>query len=211
MKDQVRVLDPAAGAGVFLVLAFRRLIAERWKATNRRPEKDEIRTILYEQIRGFDINEHALKLLALSLYLTALELDPNPFPPSALGFKKLQDLVLIPTRQRGEEFPAYPVLGSLGAAIKADHNRQYDVVLGNPPWTSWSGNGSDQINRQVEQIIRQIALERDREGQLTEVAKTYQNPDKLPDLPFAWRAMQWACPGAVTTPFSTATCSPTPP
>jgi hypothetical protein len=196
-KDQVRVLDPAAGAGVFLVLAFRRLIAERWKATNRRPEKDEIRTILYEQIRGFDINEHALKLSALSLYLTALELDPNPFPPSALGFKKLQNLVLIPTRQRGEEFPAYPVLGSLGAAIKADHNHQYDVVLGNPPWTSWRGNGSGQINRQVEQIIRQIALERDREGQLTEVAKTYQNPDKVPDLPFVWRAMQWACDGGV--------------
>ncbi len=207
-KDQVRVLDPAAGAGVFLVLAFRRLIAfwcshsdaslrNAGKLRTGVPEKDQIRTILYEQIRGFDINEHALKLSALSLYLTALELDPNPFPPSALKFKKLKGLVLIPARQSGEEFPEYPVLGSLGAAIKVDHNHQYDIVLGNPPWTSWRGNGSDRINRQVEQIIRQIALDRDRDGQLTEVAKSYQNPDKVPDLPFVWRAMQWACDGGV--------------
>ena len=30
---EARVLDPACGAGVFLVLAFRRLYRERWKAT----------------------------------------------------------------------------------------------------------------------------------------------------------------------------------
>jgi type I restriction-modification system DNA methylase subunit len=36
---RARVLDPACGAGVFLVLAFRRLYRERWKATGQRPQR----------------------------------------------------------------------------------------------------------------------------------------------------------------------------
>jgi hypothetical protein len=35
-RDQARVLDPATGAGIFLVLALQRLVAERWKATGTR-------------------------------------------------------------------------------------------------------------------------------------------------------------------------------
>lgn len=190
-RDKIRMLDPAAGAGIFLVLGFRRLIAERWAVTKQRPDKNEIRKILYEQIRGFDINEHALKLAALSLYLTALELDPDPFPPSALKFEKLQGLVLIPTRQKGEEFPAYPVLGSLGPAIGEEHNNQYDLVIANPPWTAWDGKGSETINAAVQKMIRRIACSRD-DGLLEEVANGYQHPDKVPDLPFVWKAMEWA-------------------
>lgn len=191
-RDKVRLLDPAAGAGIFLVLGFRRLIAERWAATGQRPDKKEIRKILYEQIRGFDINEHALRLAALSLYLTALEMDPDPFPPSSLKFEKLQGMVLIPTRQKGEEFPAYPVLGSLGPMIGEEHNNHYDIVLGNPPWTAWDGKESGKINSTVQEMIRKIAGRRDANGLLEEISKDYQHPDKVPDLPFVWRAMEWA-------------------
>src|SRR5208337_1849683 len=87
---KARVLDPACGAGVFLVLAFRRLYQERWKATGQRPPRPVIRKILNHQLRGFDINESALRLSALSLYLTAIELDPKPTPPDALKFKNLR-------------------------------------------------------------------------------------------------------------------------
>ena len=191
-KHKAKVCDPAAGAGIFLVLAFRQLIAEEWKATGQRPDKKKIRAVLYKQIRGFDINEHALKLAALSLYLTALELDPNPFPPSALRFKKLRDLSLIPTRGKGEKFPKFPVLGSLGSAIGQEHNGEYDVVIGNPPWTSWEGVGGRAINATVEQTIRRIASKRNRNGQLDMVAADYHNPDLVPDLPFVWKAMEWA-------------------
>lgn len=191
-KHEAKICDPAAGAGIFLVLAFRQLIAEKWKATGRRPDKADIRKVLYEQIRGFDINEHALKLAALSLYLTALELDPNPFPPNALRFKKLRDLTLIPTRGAGEEFPKFPVLGSLGSAIGSEHNEKYDIVVGNPPWTSWEGDEGRVINATVEQDIRRIASMRNRNGQLDEIVATYHNPDLVPDLPFVWKAMEWA-------------------
>lgn len=85
MKRSVNCLTPtkpACGASVFLVLAFRRLYQERWKKTKQRPDSKAIREILEKQIVGFDISESAIKLTALSLYLTAIELDPKPAPQS---------------------------------------------------------------------------------------------------------------------------------
>jgi len=56
---QTKVLDPACGAGVFLVLALRELVRHRWAADKerlgdnvRRPSKQIIESILYNQIRG---------------------------------------------------------------------------------------------------------------------------------------------------------------
>lgn len=195
--DRACILDPSAGAGVFLVLCFRKLVAERWKANNAQPQTEEIRQILNEQIRGFDINGHALKLAALSLYLTALELDPDPFPPEKLVFDPLLETVLFNARLPGEEFPhELPVLGSLGPAIGEIHNKKYDYVTGNPPWTPWQGKGSDSLNNQVGKIIREIALMRDH-VYLKEIAATYKNARKVSDLPFVWRAMEWAKPDGV--------------
>ncbi len=195
--DRANILDPSAGAGVFLVLCLRRLVAERWKVNGVQPQTDEIRQILNEQIRGFDINGHALKLAALSLYLTALELDPDPFPPEKLVFAPLLGNVLFNARLPGEEFPYRPpVLGSLGPAIDTRHNKQFDLTIGNPPWTPWEGNGSDGLNKQVSQIIREIALRRD-PVRLNDVTATYKNARKVSDLPFIWRAMEWAKPDGV--------------
>ena len=64
---EARVLDPACGASVFLVLAFRRLYQKRWEATGKRPDTKAIREILEKQITGFDISDSAIKLAALSL------------------------------------------------------------------------------------------------------------------------------------------------
>ena len=104
---EARVLDPACGAGVFLVLAFRRLYRERWKATGLRPDTKAIRTILGKQLSGFDISDSALKLSALSLYLTAIELDPEPIPPAKLKFTNLRDAVLFNCRPPGDPGGGY--------------------------------------------------------------------------------------------------------
>lgn len=195
--DRAHILDPSSGAGVFLVLCFRKLVAERWKVNKTQPQTEEIRQILNDQIRGFDINGHALKLAALSLYLTALELDPDPFPPDKLVFDPLLNNVLFNARLPGEEFPhELPVLGSLGPAIGEIHNKKYDYVTGNPPWTPWKGEGSDSLNNQVGKIIRDIALKRD-PVHLKKIAATYKNARKVSDLPFVWRAMEWTKPDGV--------------
>jgi hypothetical protein len=182
---KARVLDPACGAGVFLVLAFRRLYWERWKATGQRPQRPAIRDILNKQLRGFDISESALRLAALSLYLTAIELDPKPTPPAALRFKNLRDKVLFYCR-RPEDPPKGPVAGSLDARMLAGHRGRYQLVICNPPWTSLK-ESEKELAASYQAIGREVLAER----KLTDLAESFANPDSVPDLPFIWRAMQW--------------------
>src|SRR5207248_3571134 len=127
--DDARVLDPACGAGVFLVLAFRRIYREVWRAKNRRPDRRTIRKILNRQLAGFDVSENAIRLAALSLYLTALELDPRPQPLSELKFEDLRDRVLFNFRRPGVDASTGAVIGSIGDTVGREHSGRYDVVL----------------------------------------------------------------------------------
>jgi hypothetical protein len=198
------VLDPACGAGVFLVLAFRRLYRERWKAAERRPDTKAIRDILEKQLRGFDISESALKLSALSLYLTAIELDPQPVPPEKLKFKDLQNAVLFNSRPPDSP-QAGASIGSLGGHLGSMFNAKFDLILSNPPWTSLAKKKGGDNEKQVEEDEKQrkqLAEEftnisrdviRARAGDAW--ADPYQNPDSAPDLPFVWRSAEWCKPG----------------
>lgn len=189
---RAKVLDPAAGAGVFLVAAFHKLVEKRWLQDGKRPDRVTLREILNEQIRGFDVNCHALKLAALSLYLTSLELDPDPFPMEELRFESLQSNVLFNWSGQAEtehEPPLHPVVGSLGDLVGADHDGAYDIVIGNPPWSAHGKDNGD-LKKLYTLISRDIAVARD-----IPEANNYTNPDGVPDLPFLWRSMQWARPG----------------
>lgn len=196
-RDQARVLDPAAGAGIFLVLALQRLVAEKWKTTGKRPDTQCIRDILNGQIRGYDINHSALTLAALSLYLTALELDPNPFPPEKLRFDRLLGSVLHNMRTAGEEYPyARLVLGSLGdPGNPAPEEPGFDIVTGNPPWTSFAlwGDSKYNFNHYVRDMMRRILAKRRGDNtELQRIAQSYEHNDLLPDTAFMWRAIEWA-------------------
>ncbi|MBI4938140.1 MAG: SAM-dependent DNA methyltransferase [Nitrosomonadales bacterium] len=81
-----RLLDPAAGAAVFLGLGFRELAHQYALAHGCWPNTKQLRSILYGQLQGMDINPAALNLAALTLYLTAIELDNDPLPPKKLKF-----------------------------------------------------------------------------------------------------------------------------
>lgn len=201
-RDQARVLDPASGAGVFLVCALQRLVAERWKATGRRPDTTTIREILNRQICGFDINYSALTLAALSLYLTALELDPAPFPPEKLKFDRLLGKVLRNVRGPGEDYPYDGiVLGSLGK--QGDLGREdlrFQIVTGNPPWTTFAkwGNKEYDFNHYASDMVQRIVTDHRRDDPaLVDVAKGYEHNDSLPDTAFLWRAIEWAAADGV--------------
>lgn len=173
------VLDPAAGAGVFLLAAFRQLVAERWRHDRKRPDTETLRDILYRQITGFDINEAGLRFAALGLYLVSIELDPHPEPVQKLAFKKLRDSVLFKVGEEGS-------LGSLGPAVGDEHNGRYDLVIGNPPWASATGLADWP---EVTARVRRIATAR-----LPADGPEPRLPNEVLDLPFVWRAMEWARP-----------------
>ncbi|VTU00982.1 type i restriction-modification system methyltransferase subunit : Type I restriction-modification system methyltransferase subunit OS=Marinobacter sp. EVN1 GN=Q672_14970 PE=4 SV=1: Methyltransf_26 [Gemmataceae bacterium] len=183
---QARVLDPACGAGVFLVIAFRRLYREVWRERGRRPDRRTIRKLLNRQLSGFDVSENALRLAALSLYLTALEMDPSPQPLSELKFQDLRGKVLFHVRPPESAQDRGPVLGSLGPDIGKEHDGQYEIVLSNPPWTSVP----TELGTQMEAVARGVLSRAGIEG-----ANSYKNPDNNPDIPFLLRATEWCKKG----------------
>lgn len=180
---QPRLLDPAVGAGVFLIIAFRELIARQWLLTGRRPTTKQIRTILYTQLVGFDVNEAALRFTALGLYLAAIELDPDPRPVGKLVFENLRDRVLF--RVGDPDDDTAPDLGSLGPRVGSEHDGAYDIVLGNPPWSS--GTRLPEWQSVVE-MVAEVARERLPDQPSPPL------PNEVLDLPFVWRAMRWARP-----------------
>jgi hypothetical protein len=183
-SHKARILDPAVGAGVFLLTAFRELVAERWRVEGKRPDTKTLRSILYDQVVGFDINEAALRFTALGLYLMSIELDPNPRPVDKLRFKNLRGKVLHLVQADGEAEGAK--LGSLGPLVGNEHVSRYDLVIGNPPWASGTRLPDWKL---VRATVSRIAV-----GRNVSVASP-PLPNEGLDLPFVWRAMEWAKPG----------------
>ena len=99
-------------------------------------------------------------------------------------------------------------LGSLGPEVGREFDKTFDIVIGNPPWTRLrdrTGEDEDEagkkehksaiaaLNAEFTVIGRRVLEARG----LNELAANYQNPDMNPDLPFLWRAMEWAKEGGV--------------
>lgn len=190
----VRVLDPAAGGGILLIAAFRELAAAHETKTGRWPTSRRLRSILVNQLYGYDIQQEALSFTSLSLYLTALELDESAkgrgYRFEELKFEKplcRYSLFCTADAHLGE------TAGSLGPAAPAEHLGFFDMVIANPPWTSIPGKAGNAIMQVARDITRETVAERLGEAR----ERAFDFPDKVPDLPFVWRAMQWAKPGGV--------------
>nr|WP_254214821.1 N-6 DNA methylase [Burkholderia multivorans] len=137
LSGRESVLDLTCGSGVFLVEALRRLVYLRTQGEP--PTRDVIRSTLYEQVHGVDISEAAIRVAAFSLYLAALELDPNPQPPQSLKFEPLIGRTLL--------------VGDARTIERQDHGKavlttpagpkQFDLIVGNPPWSFKGQSGTD--------------------------------------------------------------------
>ena len=126
------VLDLTCGSAVFLVEALRRLVACRKEKEVVTGEL--VRAVLYGQVYGVDISDAAVRVAAFSLYLTALELDPD-----------FAALKLDPYRTEAPVSPFRPLIGRnliVGdawdeheALTTGGERRKFDLIVGNPPWS----------------------------------------------------------------------------
>ena len=132
------VLDLTCGSGVFLVEALRRLV--RLKSKGAKPTREIIRSTLHEQVFGVDIEETAVPVAAFSLYLAALELDPDPTPPDALKFNELigTSLFVGDAKKIAGDDRRPPRLTGLDGGP-----RKFDVIVGNPPWDFKGESGTE--------------------------------------------------------------------
>ncbi|MCY4488571.1 MAG: N-6 DNA methylase [Deltaproteobacteria bacterium] len=135
-----QVLDLTCGSGVFLVEALRRLVY--LKSEGSKPSRKMIRETLYKQLCGVDVSRAAVRIAAFSLYLAALELDPDPQPPHALRFEPLEGRTLLVGDVRGIEHTP----GGRKAFTTTKGLKRFDVIVGNPPW-SFKGKAGTAVRR----------------------------------------------------------------
>ncbi len=129
LTGEETVLDLTCGSGVFLVEALRRLVDLRSKEGEL--SRELIRSTLHQQVYGVDISEAAVRVAAFSLYLAALELDPNPDAPQTLKFEPLIGKTLFVGNAWDEDLLA----SGLSAPGPGDASTKFDVIVGNPPWS----------------------------------------------------------------------------
>lgn len=129
LSGEETVLDLTCGSGVFLVEALRRLVELRSNGGER--SRKLIRSTLHKQIYGVDISESAVRVAAFSLYLAALELDPDPHSSQTLKFEPLIGKTLIVGNAWDVEITP---IGQAGLTNWGTP-RKFEVIVGNPPWS----------------------------------------------------------------------------
>lgn len=132
LPEQYRVIDPACGSGVFLVQAFKQhIIAWRFRNNWERPNIDELKAILKNNIFGVDVDPTAAELTVFSLNLAICDALQPDVIWNELKFDTLKnENVFI------DDFFA------LDFSKKGD----FDLVIGNPPFVSELSPAADKIN-----------------------------------------------------------------
>lgn len=136
-----KVLDPCCGSGIFLVLAYRRLIELLWRKQGYRPSAEEMKRLLQDNIFGVEKDREACQITSFSLILTLLSHLEPPELHANLDF----------------QFPR--LLGSnIFHADFFDDNcpvfkkeMYFDWVMGNPPWI-----GADKKNESHKYVLKWI-------------------------------------------------------
>lgn len=156
-KEKGTFFDPACGSGVFLVRSFQRL-CEHWRESRNHLtiRWDSLQKML-GRIHGRDINSGAVRVAVFSLYLALLE---QVSPPD---LRRLLDRGRLLPPLWGRTLVAGDFFG------EQNDDDRYDVIVGNPPWTSRRGG--------------------DRTAFRWSVKNGYPNPSKEEAWAFTWKAL----------------------
>lgn len=129
-----KVLDPACGSGIFLAMAYKRLV-DRWKKTHKKePDFKTLSKLLKDNIFGVELDKNSIKVAAFSLYLSMLDFL-NPKDVWLEEGKQFPNLILDDESKNEQD-----KLGSnlfRTDTIKANgkfENIKYDLIVGNPPF-----------------------------------------------------------------------------
>jgi hypothetical protein len=179
-------LDLACGSGVFLVECLRRLVARR-VAAGQPLTRPLVRETLYNQIYGVDANPGAIHIAAISLYLAALDLDPNPGVGNGVRFRPLIAEPTHGSEPRNTSGHNLFVADAFDPEPPFRHHlafagKQFALVVGNPPWTRPAGDRAERTGGAPKKGDSPLHVKYCRER---EIPLPSQDP---PDQAFVWRA-----------------------
>lgn len=149
LQRGMKILDPACGSGIFLVLAYRRLI----ESLGGKATPDQLRQILLESIYGIERKRDACFVAEFSLILTLLHYA-EPSQLQDLTFK-LPDL----HNTRIFECDFFDFASESCEAHFWSLNLRFDWIVGNPPWVenpkteddryiqAWFKNNKNKVSR----------------------------------------------------------------
>jgi len=135
-----RILDPACGSGIFLVILFNR-IAEQWRRENpgvhNMTRAEALLEIIREKLCGVDTKETACRIACFSLYLAFLD-QLNPREIHELEEKRGQVLDnFLALKENNYANTKSPVIfegNFFDEELPVE--KSFDLVIGNPPWVS---------------------------------------------------------------------------
>lgn len=158
MREKMRILDPCCGSGVFLVVAFRRLVERECSRRGLRllPAQD-VKRLLTESIFAVERNKTACGIAAFSLVLTMLTyIDPPELHRLKRSFKFPS---LIGKNLFPEDFFAPD--GSFWAKSDPETKEplRFDWIIGNPPWVELNPK-TDEAKKKAKPIRDWIAAHR---------------------------------------------------
>ena len=134
-NQDIRILDPACGSGIFLVEAYRRLVMlQRHARGDQNLSFEELRDLLTGSIHGVDLNEDAIQVAAFSCYLALLDfLEP----------KSIWEKVRFPSLKGTNLF-----VNDFFDMDAPFNQGRYDIIVGNPPWrSSLTKSAADYVRR----------------------------------------------------------------
>lgn len=150
-----RVLDPGCGSGTFLIDAYKRLAELKLKKgfSEIKYVPGDVHKQILSQLVGIDINEFPAHLTAMNLAMR------NPKAPSTdLNIVVDDYFNIVPAQKSLLPYRVKRVEGEKQAEIIF---KDFDVIVGNPPYTRWTEipkPTQDRILKLYENVIRQYDL-----------------------------------------------------
>jgi len=135
LQKGMKILDPCCGSGIFLVLAYRRLIElELAQSPSNRLKPTELRRILCDSLYGVERNREACYVAEFSLILTLLNyIDPPDLHRNKqFKFPSLHNTRIFECDFFDDESDFWK------------QNKKFDWIVGNPPWIELKSGASDE-------------------------------------------------------------------
>ncbi|MGD9159155.1 MAG: N-6 DNA methylase [Desulfobacteraceae bacterium] len=128
LEKDYKILDPACGSGIFLVLVYRRLIEKEINRLGRRLKPKELIDILQKSIFGVERELDACYVTEFSLILTLLHfIEPRELEKIRFHFPVLHNRQIF-----SSDF--FDTNGDQNTENLWNLGHKFDWIVGNPPW-----------------------------------------------------------------------------